>query len=76
MGNDGFMEGEVKQNHSRGKGRDADIVPGRIHEYDFFLTRDEEGTEKPLPEAGAEKRPETAEGKRERNKNISFFLPE
>ena len=70
------MEGERKQNPSRGKGRDADIVHDRIHEYDFFLTRDEEGTGKPLPEAGAEKQSEKAEGKRAQNKSISFFLPE
>jgi hypothetical protein len=71
------MEGEIKQNHSRSKGRDTDNVPGRIHEYDFFLTQDqEEGAGKSVPEAEAEKRPETGEGEKERNKSITFFLPE
>jgi hypothetical protein len=76
IGNDDFMEGEIKQNHSRSKGIDADTLPGRIHEYDFFLTRDEEGAKKPLTQGEAEKRSETTEGKRERSKSINFFLPE
>jgi hypothetical protein len=70
------MEGEKKQNHSRGKRRDADIAPGRIQEYDFFLTRDMEGAGKSDPEAEVERRSETGEGKKERNKSTTFFLSE
>lgn len=70
------MEGKIRQNHSRSKGRDTDNVPGRIHEYDFFLTQEEEGAGKSVPEAEAEIRPQTEEGKKERNKSIIFFLPE
>jgi hypothetical protein len=72
-----FMEGEKKKNHSRGgKERNAGIAPCRIHEYDFFLTQDEEvGAGKSVP-AEAEKRPETGEGEKERNKSITFFLSE
>jgi hypothetical protein len=76
LGNDCFMEGEKKQNHSRGKRRNADIVPGRIPEYDFFLTQGEEEAGESVPEAEAEKRPETGGRKKERNKSIVFFLPE
>jgi hypothetical protein len=71
------MEGEKKQNHSRGNQRkNADIAPGRIHEYVFFLTQDQEGAGKSVPVAEVEKRPKTGEGNKDRNKSITFFLSE
>jgi hypothetical protein len=72
-----FMEGEKKQDNSRGsKERNADIVPGRIHEHDFFLTQDEEGAGRVVPEAEIEKPPEAGKGKKDRNKSMTFFLSE
>jgi hypothetical protein len=74
---DYLMEGEKKQDNSRGsKERNADIVPGRIHEYDFFLTPDEEGAWKVDPKADPEKEPEAGKGKKDRNKSTTFFLSE
>lgn len=70
------MEGEIKQNHSCGMEGEADTLPGRIHEYDFFLTRNGEGGGKSPSKDEEEDRPETAEGKKERNKSSLFFLPE
>ena len=71
------MEGEQKQDNLRGsKGRNADIAPGRIHEYDFFLTQDEDGAGKVVPEAEPEKRAEAGKRKKDRNKSITFFLSE
>jgi hypothetical protein len=69
------MEGEKKQdNLPSSKGINADIAPGRIHEYDFFLTQDEEGAGKVVPEAEAEKRPEAGKRNNDPNKSTTFFL--
>jgi hypothetical protein len=71
------MEGEKKQDNSRGsRGRNGDIAPGRIHEHDFFLTQDEEGAGKVIPEAEHENRPEAGKGKKDSNTSMTFFLSE
>jgi hypothetical protein len=68
---DHCMEGEGRRLHSRsGKGEKADLDPGRIQEYDFFVTPD--GFEnQDTPEAD---RPTRVRKKRGRKKGTMFFV--
>ena len=65
------MEGEKKKDNSRGgKGKKENRNPGRIHEYDFFVTRDEDA---PL---GGFSDGQSTKKKKGRNKSMAFFLSE
>ena len=65
------MEGEGKRAHSRnGKGKKANLNPGQIQEYDFFVTQDGgENRETSEPD-----RPVKAKKRCGRNKNTMFFF--
>ena len=71
------MEGKGRQGRrSLGQRRSGDRVPGRVQEYDFFLTQGEEAAEQGAPRTEVGKSPEPGETKGERNQSITFFLPE
>jgi hypothetical protein len=64
------MKGEKRKGNSQSsKGREANLNPDRIQEYDFFVTPD--GGER--PETTPADRREKAK-KRVRNKSTAFFL--
>jgi hypothetical protein len=65
------MEGEKKKDNSRGsKGKKAGVSPGRIDEYDFFVTWDNEVAQEVVPDEPLIKKKE----KKNRNKSMAFFL--
>ena len=71
IGKDHPMEGEKKRASSRcSKGKKANLNPGPIQEYDFFVTRDGGDTK----EAAAADHSIKAKKKGGRNKSTSFFL--
>lgn len=64
------MQGENKKEKSRGsKGEKESLGPGRIDEYNFFLTPNEETLEEGVPEGKAKKKKI-----KDRNKSMTFFL--
>jgi hypothetical protein len=63
------MEGEEKNSSRRRKGKKANLNPGRIHEYDFFVTQDEDEPVGGLTDGQSTK-------KKGRNKSMTFFLSE
>jgi hypothetical protein len=71
IGTDHFMEGEKRKGDSQGcKGREANLNPDRILEYDFFVTQDGGET----PEATPADRREKTKKKSGRNNSTTFFL--
>jgi hypothetical protein len=67
------MEGEGKRVHLRsGKGKKANLNPGQIEEYDFFVTQDG-GENRETSEADRKVR---AKKKCNRNRNTLFFSPD
>ena len=63
---------ENKKAKSRGsKGGKEHLGPGRIDEYNFFLTPNEETLEEGVPEGKSKKKKI-----KDRNKSMTFFLSE
>lgn len=71
IGTDHSMEGAKRRGKPHGcKGRETSLNPGRIQEYDFFVTPDQgEGME-----AVPADRRETVKKRGSRNKCTTFFL--
>jgi hypothetical protein len=72
------MEGKKQDHFQDSQGINVDMDCGQIHEYAFFLTEDEEGLRKVVPEVELEEWSEARKGKKEkeRSKSITFFLSE
>lgn len=67
-----LMQEENMKDKSRGsKGGKEPLGPGRIDEYNFFLTPNEETLEEGVPEGKAKKKKI-----KDRNKSMTFFLSE
>jgi hypothetical protein len=65
------MEGEKWKGNKQGtKGREVNVDPDQIQEYDFFVTPD--GGER--PESAPADRREKTKKKKGRNKSTTFFL--
>jgi len=66
------MAGEKRQGNAQGsEGREANLNPDRIQEYDFFVTPDGGETSEGTPGGRREK---TKKKKSGRNKSTTFFL--
>ena len=65
------MDGERKRVHSRdGKGKKASADPGKIQEYDFFVTQDAIENQ----QASEVNRPKRTKKGRGRSKRTTFFI--